>query len=36
VVFKATKVDGVYDKDPAKHPDAVKHDQLELSGCAEW
>ena len=28
VVFKATKVDGVYDKDPAKHPDAVKHDQL--------
>lgn len=23
VVLKATKVDGVYDKDPAKHPDAV-------------
>ena len=28
VVFKATKVDGVYDKDPAKHADAVKHPQL--------
>ena len=28
VVFKATKVDGVYDKDPAKHADAVKHDHL--------
>ena len=23
VIFKATKVDGVYDKDPVKHPDAV-------------
>jgi len=28
VVFKATKVDGVYDKDPAKHTDAVKHEHL--------
>ena len=28
VVFKATKVDGVYDKDPAKHDDAVKHEHL--------
>ena len=28
VVFKATKVDGVYDKDPAKHADAVKHAHL--------
>jgi uridylate kinase len=28
VVVKATKVDGVYDKDPAKHADAVKYDQL--------
>ena len=28
MVFKATKVDGVYDKDPAQHPDAVKHDHL--------
>jgi len=28
VVLKATKVDGVYDKDPAKFPDAVKIDAM--------
>lgn len=28
VVLKATKVDGVYDKDPAKHEDAVKLDKV--------
>jgi uridylate kinase len=28
VVLKATKVDGVYDKDPAKFPDAVKLDHV--------
>lgn len=28
VVLKATRVDGVYDKDPQKHKDAVKMDQL--------
>ncbi len=28
VVIKATKVDGVYDKDPAKYPSAVKYDEL--------
>ena len=28
VVMKATKVDGVYDKDPKKHADAVKFDSL--------
>ncbi len=28
VVLKATKVDGVYDKDPKKFPDAVKFDKL--------
>jgi uridylate kinase len=28
LVLKATKVDGVYDKDPKKHADAVKHDKL--------
>jgi len=27
-VLKATKVDGVYDKDPMKHADAKKHDKL--------
>ena len=28
VILKATKVDGVYDKDPKKFPDAVKFDSL--------
>lgn len=28
VVLKATKVDGVYDKDPQKFPDAVKYEKL--------
>jgi len=27
-LMKATKVDGVYDKDPAKHKDAVKYENL--------
>ncbi|MBN8689802.1 MAG: UMP kinase [Armatimonadetes bacterium] len=28
VLIKATKVDGVYDKDPKKHDDAVRYDKL--------
>ncbi|MBM3713459.1 MAG: UMP kinase, partial [Actinobacteria bacterium] len=28
IMFKATKVDGVYDKDPKKYPDAKKYDEL--------
>nr|WP_299243926.1 UMP kinase [uncultured Halomonas sp.] len=28
VVIKATKVDGVYDRDPVKYPDAVKYEHL--------
>lgn len=28
VILKATKVDGVYDKDPMKHSDAVKYDRI--------
>jgi uridylate kinase len=28
VIFKATKVDGVYDKDPNKYKDAVKFEEL--------
>lgn len=28
VIFKATKVDGIYNKDPTKHADAVKLDEL--------
>ncbi len=28
IIFKATNVDGVYDKDPNKYPDAEKYDHL--------
>src|SRR5205814_4427628 len=28
VIAKATRVDGVYDKDPMKHPDAVMYEQI--------
>jgi uridylate kinase len=28
VILKATKVDGVYDRDPNKHPDAKRYDRL--------
>ncbi|MBN2332809.1 MAG: UMP kinase [Deltaproteobacteria bacterium] len=28
IIIKATKVDGVYDRDPLKHPGALKYDQL--------
>lgn len=28
IIFKATKVDGVYDSDPVKNPDAVKFDNI--------
>jgi uridylate kinase len=28
VILKATKVDGIYDKDPVKHPDAVKYEHI--------
>ena len=27
-IFKGTKVDGVYDKDPKKHPDAKRYDRV--------
>jgi len=33
VVMKATKVDGVYDQDPMKHPEAVKFDHLTYMEC---
>lgn len=29
-MVKATKVDGIYDKDPKKHTDAVRYDILSL------
>ena len=28
VILKATKVDGIYDKDPQKHKDAVMFEEL--------
>jgi uridylate kinase len=28
VLMKATKVDGIYDKDPAKHPDAKRYEKI--------
>jgi uridylate kinase len=28
IIMKATKVDGIYDNDPAKHPDAVRYDEI--------
>ena len=31
IVLKATMVDGVYDKDPKKYPDAVKYDTLSFT-----
>ena len=34
-IIKATKVDGVYDKDPKKYPDAVRYDTLEFSQAIE-
>lgn len=35
VLVKATKVDGVYDKDPHKHADAVKYDRLSYDEALE-
>jgi uridylate kinase len=35
IVVKATKVDGIYDKDPNKHDDAVKFDTLTLQKAYE-
>lgn len=34
-VLKATKVDGVYDKDPAKHKDAKKHAHIAFQHAVE-
>lgn len=35
VILKATKVDGIYDKNPAEHPDAVKYDTLSFQEAVE-
>jgi len=33
VIFKATMVDGVYDSDPKKNPDAVRYDSVSFQEC---
>lgn len=35
VVLKATKVNGVYDKDPTKHADAIRYESLEFQQAVE-
>jgi len=35
VLFKATKVDGIYDKDPMKHKDAIKFNEITHSQALE-
>ncbi|MBE9516020.1 MAG: uridine monophosphate kinase, partial [Proteobacteria bacterium] len=35
VLVKATKVDGIYDKDPVKHSDAVKYDRVSYDEALE-
>ena len=32
-IFKGTKVDGVYDKDPMQHDDAVRFDRISYDDC---
>ncbi len=34
-MVKATKVDGIYDKDPKKHTDAVRYDRISLREANE-
>jgi len=34
-IFKATMVDGVYDSDPKKNPDAIKYDEVTFQTCLE-
>lgn len=35
IILKATKVDGIYDKDPHEHEDAVRFDHLSYMDCLE-
>ena len=35
VVLKATKVDGIYDRDPAKHEGAVRYDRVSYMECLQ-
>ncbi len=34
-IFKATKVDGIYDKDPKNFPDAIKYDKITFDEALE-
>jgi uridylate kinase len=34
-IFKGTKVDGVYDKDPMQHADAVRFDRVSYDDCLQ-
>ncbi|MCX6937851.1 MAG: UMP kinase [Verrucomicrobia bacterium] len=33
IIMKATKVDGIYNKDPKKHEDAVRYDKITFIDC---
>ncbi len=33
VILKATKVDGIYDRDPAQHPDAKRYERVSFVEC---
>jgi uridylate kinase len=33
VILKGTRVDGVYDSDPEKNPNAVKFDKISFQDC---
>ena len=35
ILIKATKVDGVYDKDPTKHPDARRYEHISLQDAID-
>jgi uridylate kinase len=35
VLYKATKVNGIYDKDPKKHDDAIRYDKISYSEVIE-
>lgn len=35
ILLKATKVDGIYDRDPMKHPDAVRYDTITYNEALE-
>ena len=34
-MLKATNVDGIYNKDPRKHPDAVRHTHITYDECIQ-